>query len=252
MSSDPRTPDPMEIWDANKITDETNEFGKPTTKHVNQRGGFTAIDAQYQIHRATRFWGPIGRAWGLKGDTYGYVRNAAGEPIELWYEAVFWYEGGEFPISSDIAYRVGNESRKKVRTDSLTKALSQLGFSADVFMGAFDGNRYDAPRAPQQRQAPRQQQNGGGGQAPPGRDDANGAGGRQQTCEQCGSRGRTMQYWKPGGRMPDLECTGQCTETWNDKARPRRWWSVTKDNGPAPAQQQNDPPPDAYDGIPFS
>jgi hypothetical protein len=34
-------------------------------------------------------------------------------------------------------------------TDGLTKALSHLGFNADVFLGEFDGNKYtdDKPKA---------------------------------------------------------------------------------------------------------
>jgi hypothetical protein len=35
-----------------------------------------------------------------------------------------------------------NDVHKKVATDALTKALSMLGFSADVFMGLFDDNKY--------------------------------------------------------------------------------------------------------------
>ena len=31
---------------------------------------------------------------------------------------------------------------KKIETDALTKALSKLGFNADVFMGRFDDHKY--------------------------------------------------------------------------------------------------------------
>ena len=31
---------------------------------------------------------------------------------------------------------------KKIETDALTKALSKLGFNADVFMGRFDDTKY--------------------------------------------------------------------------------------------------------------
>ena len=62
---------------------------------------------------------------------------------------VFYFPGGEFPITSSIsAYKDGAMTKpdadfaKKVETDALTKALSKLGFNADVFMGMFDDHKY--------------------------------------------------------------------------------------------------------------
>jgi hypothetical protein len=37
---------------------------------------------------------------------------------------------------------VDDECYKKIQTDALTKALSRLGFNADIFMGLWDDNRY--------------------------------------------------------------------------------------------------------------
>ncbi len=42
----------------------------------------------------------------------------------------------------DEYVRLDNESIKKVRTDALTKGLSELGFNADVFKGLFDNHEY--------------------------------------------------------------------------------------------------------------
>ena len=50
----------MEIWNSNCTTNPV------FTKYVKQRGGFTAIDAYYQIRQATELWGPYGASWGLK------------------------------------------------------------------------------------------------------------------------------------------------------------------------------------------
>ena len=47
----------MDLWSSVETTDP--EF---TTK-VNQRGGFTAIGAQYQIKTATETFGPFGIGW---------------------------------------------------------------------------------------------------------------------------------------------------------------------------------------------
>ena len=49
----------MEIWNSNCTTNPA------FTKYVKQRGGFTAIDAYYQIRQATELWGPYGASWGL-------------------------------------------------------------------------------------------------------------------------------------------------------------------------------------------
>jgi hypothetical protein len=38
--------------------------------------------------------------------------------------------------------KVDEDAPKKAMTDGLTKALSHLGFNADVFLGKFDGNKY--------------------------------------------------------------------------------------------------------------
>jgi hypothetical protein len=129
--------DNLDLWNRHEKTDPA------MTKKVTQRGGFTAICAMHQMKEATKEWGPYGKAWGLGEMKYEYVRNGQGEIVEVSLEAMFGYPGGgSFGISTDIAYRPGNDSRKKLRTDCITKALSNLGFNADVFMGKFDDNKY--------------------------------------------------------------------------------------------------------------
>jgi hypothetical protein len=138
--------DNMKLWKSVETTDPN------FTKKVNQRGGFTAIGAQYQLRTATETFGPFGWGWGVKD-----------ERIEKWedvglavYQATLWYniDGygtddetyGTIPIHSSIKYqnngRVDDDFMKKVATDALTKGLSKLGFNADVFMGMFDDNKY--------------------------------------------------------------------------------------------------------------
>ena len=142
--------DNMKLWRSVETTDPN------FTKKVNQRGGFTAIGAQYQLRTATETFGPFGTGWGVKN-----------ERIEKWedsglavYTATLWYvsrefkkgipvvqdKPSEFPIHSSIKYhsngRVDDDFMKKVATDALTKGLSKLGFNADVFMGMFDDNKY--------------------------------------------------------------------------------------------------------------
>ena len=125
----------MKLWSEVCTTDPA------TTKHVAQRGGFTAICAQSQLKRATEMWGPYGFNWGVGDCNYGIIEDG-GKVAEITLDAVFFYPGGKFEISGDIQFRPGNESRKKLLTDVTTKALSKLGFNSDVFEGKFDDNRY--------------------------------------------------------------------------------------------------------------
>ncbi len=132
------------LWEQVETTDP--EF---TTK-VNQRGGFTAIGAQYQIKNATEVFGAFGHGFGVKDEKYTPILN----DTLIVYTATFYYKyedeagdvNGEFPISSSIRVMMGSklddDCIKKVQTDAITKGLSRLGFNADVFMGRFDGNKY--------------------------------------------------------------------------------------------------------------
>ena len=74
-NSEPRDRANMKLWDAVSRTKPSH-----TTK-VNQRGGFTAIAAQYQIMEATRQFGPIGEGWGY--ETGEFVRMDRGGWLRL-------------------------------------------------------------------------------------------------------------------------------------------------------------------------
>jgi len=135
-----KKPDNMELWKQVCTTDPA------TTKHVKQRGGFTAIDAQSQLKRATELWGPYGSTWGVKECKYTHIdtdnKDGHKSIIEVMLEAVFYCPYGTFEIATDISYRIGGDTCKKLLTDLTTKALSKLGFNSDVFEGKFDDNKY--------------------------------------------------------------------------------------------------------------
>jgi len=141
----------MDIWNRNCKTE------KKYTKTV-PKGGFnlTAIDAQYQLRMATEEFGAMGSGFGVKDEKF-QIHNEI-----LFYQATFWWFGGdlekmnEFAMFADIAVQANRDICKKVQTDALTKALSRLGFNADVFLNEFDGNTYTDPVEPtQRRQEPR-------------------------------------------------------------------------------------------------
>lgn len=143
-----------EIWESVSRTDpvHTKEFKRP--------GGFqgTAINATYLISRATEMFGPVGMGWGYEVEQEELMEGVFLDErnrelihkikIKVWYK---WNgKTGEFCHYGQTTF-VGmrgkyvftdEEAPKKSLTDALTKALSMLGFSADVHMGLYDDNKY--------------------------------------------------------------------------------------------------------------
>jgi len=152
----------LELWRLVEKTDPRY------TKKVNTRGGFTAVDAQWQVRQATGLWGPMGGKWGLCGGfddelplpvEHEFIRvptatdPIAGIPYQgpidvvvLVARGMLYYPGehgtNHIPLSTNIRCDPRDDFAKKVETDMLTKGLSKLGFAADVFMGLFDDNKY--------------------------------------------------------------------------------------------------------------
>lgn len=144
----------LKIWKSVENTD------KAYIKEVKETGRrFIAIDAHYQILQATKLWGAFGGAWGVKDESFNNVKvgqklmgDVQADLILCQYSAVLFYPDGQFPINSAVKisyvtstgkHKLDDEYSKKVSTNALTKGLSKLGFNADVFMGVFDGNKYE-------------------------------------------------------------------------------------------------------------
>tara|TARA_R100000734_G_C3312880_1_gene104051 strand:- start:707 stop:1216 length:510 start_codon:yes stop_codon:yes gene_type:complete len=130
------------IWNQAKETDPR------FTKRVSFGArSFTSIDAHYQIRRATEIFGPVGASWGydVKYDTLTMDNKAFQfADVSIWVGKPEYKYG---PVRGcnllvDAKGRVDDDAPKKALTDALTKALSHLGFNADVFMGMFDSNKY--------------------------------------------------------------------------------------------------------------
>lgn len=147
------TTDNLKLWQSVEKTDPNH------TKKVSQRGGFTAIDAHYQVQQATEAFGPVGIGW-------GYDCEYLFEDVTVICLLTFWHgeRGNTFgPIAGCAKFKDGRidpDAPKKAMTDGLTKALSHLGFNADVFLGKFDDNKYVeqmkqefAPKPPTQAEA---------------------------------------------------------------------------------------------------
>jgi len=128
----------MRIWDAVSKTNPAH------TKQVNQRGGFTAISANYQIMRATEVFGPIGIGWGYDCAEPIFQETLMIVPVTFWHGDRSNTFGPIYGCEEwkDKNGRVDSDAPKKAMTDGITKALSQLGFNADVFLGMYDDNKY--------------------------------------------------------------------------------------------------------------
>jgi len=126
----------MTLW--NKVC-ETNPNETKAVSYGARK--FTAIDAYAQIMRATELWGPYGGKWGFADlkiwDSNEYVFMTA-----TFYAPDKDDSGISFPVANNI--KLDKDCIKKIITDTLTKALSFLGFNADVFLGKWDDNKYVA------------------------------------------------------------------------------------------------------------
>ncbi len=113
---------------------------------------YTAVDPQWQMRVATALWGPYGFRWGMRNLDWKLVEihesDAQGKYLgsAIILKADFFYPAGSreasFEILNDDKFRAGDDTLKKLVTNTRSKALSWLGFSADVFMGKFDDTAY--------------------------------------------------------------------------------------------------------------
>jgi hypothetical protein len=139
----------MRLWRAFEQTDPAH------TKPVEFGRKFTSIDAHYQIMRVTEQLGPVGQGWGYDVE---HSTHKVNDKLELCFADVtlWWKDGSDQknfygPIRgcAELYYegkggkmQLDDDAPKKSATDALTKGLSHLGVSADVFLGMFDDNKY--------------------------------------------------------------------------------------------------------------
>ena len=132
----------LELW---RKVEKTNP---KYTKQANVGGNkITSIAPQYQIMNVTEQFGSYGKTWGFKNIELDYT--LVPEFNLIVFKAIFFYPDGEFPTINSIKMFIDNAKlkiddnfAKKLETDTLTKAISKLGFNADIFMGKFDDTRY--------------------------------------------------------------------------------------------------------------
>lgn len=134
--------DNLKLW---RAVEKTNP---KYTKNANVGGNkITSIAPQYQIMNVTEQFGSYGKTWGFKNIELDYTLVTEFNLIV--FKAIFFYPGGEFPTINSIKMfmdnaklKIDDNFAKKLETDTLTKAISKLGFNADIFMGKFDDVKY--------------------------------------------------------------------------------------------------------------
>jgi hypothetical protein len=145
----------LKLWDAVKKTDPA--YTKPASKG---QFNFTSVAPMYQNMKATEQFGIQGIGWGVVVGSEVFTEKEYGTTTIISYDAVLFFNvdgvRGEIPIhaSEKSCYmtngykgkegymKIDDEVRKKVVTNAKTKGLSELGFSADIFMGQFDDPNY--------------------------------------------------------------------------------------------------------------
>ena len=107
----------------------------------------TAIAPQYQIMMVTEQFGTYGEKWGFKNIVLSYDLVEKYDMVV--FKGTFFFPNGEFEIINSCKLYINNAKTmlddnfaKKIETDALTKAISKLGFNADIFLGKFDDVRY--------------------------------------------------------------------------------------------------------------
>lgn len=159
----------MRIWDQVEKTD--TRYTKDAKVGGQQ---ITSLNGTAMIMKATELFGPagIGFGWKVLEERFdpgvevfigeGEKRSSLGFTSNHTVRIAFWFmlDGQRGEIESygctNYIYKASygmltdGEAPKKSLTDAIKKALSSLGFSADVFLGMFDDKDYVSQLADEQ------------------------------------------------------------------------------------------------------
>jgi len=167
---------PVNVWDDpdnvnlclwNKVAEVPSDKKYPV-----RIGGleFTAIVAQWQLKQATALWGGMGCGWGMRNfvwtrfEATAIDRSDRSNPVTHWelqlmLEATLYYPPPgladdeppwcEITQAADMPFVPNGDTVKKLITRVRSKALSCLGFGADVYMGFDDQGYTGQKKAPE-------------------------------------------------------------------------------------------------------
>lgn len=151
----------MRIWGQVEKTD--TRF----TKKAKVNGqDITSLSGTAMVMKATELFGPVGIGWGWKiteerfdegheiftgeGEKRACIGREIGHTVKisLWFMQdgqrgeIEQYGCTRYQYKTSYGMTTDGEAPKKSLTDAIKKALSMLGFSADVFLGLFDDQDY--------------------------------------------------------------------------------------------------------------
>ena len=145
----------LKLWKSVEVTDPSH------IQEANVSGQRRkTVKAVFQKEKATDVFGIQGQDWGVVEDSEEYTRiHLQDGEILLQYTGKMFYfydeRRGVIPMAAAIKeaaivkrgkpdeyLKIDHEAIKKVRTDAMTKALSELGFNADIFKGWYDNRGY--------------------------------------------------------------------------------------------------------------
>lgn len=136
------------------MTDNLSLWNRHRTPHrdalkdfVIQKRKMTSVDPMWVIRSATEEWGPMGELWGPEVVEMGVYDM--GDYLLHWIRIELRYPDAKIPVpaigTTKMRYQgdkyvvYDDEAPKKSLTDAVTKALSWLGYGADIYMGRQDG-----------------------------------------------------------------------------------------------------------------
>lgn len=152
----------MDLW--NNVSKTDPKYTK-FNKNLNGRPQ-TSIVPMYIFKLATEEFGPVGKGWGYEiteerfdeGAPVFIEKDKIGNEImhtclvKVWYMLdgdrceIAQYGHTPYIMSTKYGLKTDFDAPKKSLTDGIKKALSLVGFAADIFMGEFDDQEYVANR----------------------------------------------------------------------------------------------------------
>lgn len=140
--------DNLQTW--NRFADIDPKFTKAIT---GKDYGGTSANPQYVIRCLTELFGPVGKGFGWNVLAEDFTQ--LGDTHLHWCRIRFWWRDGEGVheceqygqtkaayMTSGGKHRVDEDAPKKSLTDAVTKAASQLGIAANIFLGRWDDSKY--------------------------------------------------------------------------------------------------------------
>ena len=132
--------DNMELW--NKVEKTQKELiGKIITDDGTKLNTVSSIN---RIKKATEIFGMYGKNWGLKEIKHTQLQCHSGLLLGL-LDAMFFVSNENYKTNFQITnstaitiktgdkFNVNPTYRKAIETDTINKALSKLGFNADIY-----------------------------------------------------------------------------------------------------------------------